>query len=230
MFDSSNFVYFVNTRKYSKAYGFSTYMDKDGIIKMIVNSYDPISGQPVPRRFKFSKRDRVMRIPVNQKDVAGNSVVEFLKNHPECEGSPNSNGLPSIFKVMDADADAKVANKAKANRIKAENIALGLEGKELEEIAASFGVTNMTESLLQHRMLELAGNDPDVFLEVYNAPDRKMRALIHSGLSSGVLTQRGELIMWETTVVGSNFDKAISTLTEDKKLAKAVAEAIERYK
>jgi hypothetical protein len=231
MFNSDKFVYFVNVRPGRRPYGFSTYMDAEGKVQMIVNGYDSKTGEPIPRQINFSRKEWSLRIPINQKDKEGKSVVEFLRNHPECEGSPNNEGQPILFKEINYSKDADIANQAKAKRIKAESIALNLELEELQEIASSFGVIindSNPEGLLRHKMLELAGNDPETFLEGYNAPDRLYKALINKGVKAGLLSRKGEMIMWESTVIGTSLSSAISTLAEDKKLTKSIEEAIKR--
>lgn len=228
MFNSDNFVYFVSTRSSGASFGFSSYMDKDGNTKIIVNGYDPKTGQPIARNFNFSKKDRAMRIPKNQKDKEGNSVVDFLRNSPECFGSPNNEGQPVLYKELNYTKDADLANEAKAKRIKAESLALNIEGQDLVELAASFGVVNSSESILRHRMLELAGNDPEVFIDGYNSPDREFRSVINSGIQAGILKQRGTMVLWEETVIGSDLSSTISKLMEDKKLTAAIKNAVKK--
>ena len=54
-------------------------------------------GNPLYRRFTWTESNRVMSIPNSQADV-----IEFLRNHPECEGSKNSSGVV-VFKEMNQE-------------------------------------------------------------------------------------------------------------------------------
>lgn len=228
MYNPDNYVYFVSKRQYGSPYGFTTYTNLDGDLCMIVNKKDK-NGDPIPRKFNFGRRERTMRIPKNQKDIQGNSVVEFLRNHPECKGSVNNRGI-TLFEEVNEESSATQAINAKSARIEAEQKALSLEGEDLTDMCALIGQFSTKESILKHKILDYAGNEPDKFLEMFDAPDRKMRSLVRKGLSAGVLSQKGNMISWESTVIGADEDAAVTTLTKDKKLASALAEGIKRVK
>lgn len=228
MYNTDKFVYFVSKRQYGAPYGFTSYTDENGELRMIAQKKDK-NGDIIPRRFNFGRRDRTMRIPKNQKDILGNSVVEFLRNHPECKNSPNNLGI-TLFEEINEDASANLAIKAKSARIDAEQKALTLEGEDLIDMCALIGQFGSKESVLKHKILDYAGNEPDKFLELYDAPDRKTRSLIRQGLIAGVLDKKGNMISWETTVIGVDEDSAVTTIGKDKKLANALEQAIKRVK
>lgn len=224
-FDPKNYVYFVNLRKGQT--GFSTYATLDGEVKMIVNKYDK-AGNPVPRNFNFSKTQRTMRIPINQKDVAGNSVVEFLRNHPECKDSPNSRGI-TTFAEINTDKEASEALEAKKKKLKAENLAINLEAEELAEIAAVFGIFNASPVVTQWRIQEIAQNDPEAFIDVAEDPARSARALIRKALKHDILKRRGAIVMWEDEQIGPDEESAVTTIMKDERLKGALQEAVVRY-
>lgn len=229
MFNSDNYVYFVSKRRFGAPYGFTTYTTQEGDVKMISYKKDK-EGNPIPHKFKFSRKERVMRIPKLQKDVNGNSTVEFLRNHPECEGSPNNAGQAILFKELNEGKDADLAIVAKKSRIDAENKALALEGQDLEDICSLIGVFSSDPSIQKHRVLEFAGNEPDLFLTLYNSPDRKIKSLIRKAVSINVLTKRGTLITWDDEIIGSDEAEAVARLAKDKKLQEAIDKAVKRTK
>lgn len=229
MFNSDNFVYFVSKRLYGAPYGFTTYSDSDGNLCQIVDKKDK-DGNAIPRRFSFSRKERTMRIPKAQKDIHGNMVVDFLRNHPECEGSPNNDGQMTMFKELNEGRDADLAINAKATRIEAENKAMSLEGQDLEDVCSLIGVFSKSPSIQKHRVLEFAGNEPDTFLTLFNSPDRTIRSLIRKSISAGVLNLRGKLITWEQEIIGSDENEAVSKLSGDKKLQDAIEKALKRIK
>lgn len=228
-FNPDNYVYFVSKRYYGSRYGFTTYSDLDGNIRMITDKKGK-DGEYIPRKFSFSRKDRVMRIPKKQKDILGNSVVDFLREHPECEGSPNNLGQQTMFKELNENKDASDAISAKSLRLEAEQKAFSLEGEELIDVGALLGLFSNKETVLKHKVLEYAGNAPDIFLSVYDQADRKTRALVKKGVTAGILTKKGTMISWESSVIGHDEDSAVAMLVKDSKLANSLEEAIKRIR
>ena len=165
-----------------------------------------------------------MRIKKTQKDREGKSVVEFIENHPECEGSPLNRNI-TRFKRLNEEKDAELANKAKMTRLEAENAAFNLNPKELEEMCSLLGYPTGSEQMMRHRLLEVAGNDPDFFMGYLEAPDRKVRALIRKAVASKVITLRGTVHKFNETIIGADEDEAVAELLKDKDLKVALEKA-----
>lgn len=227
-------VYFVWTRPYNASYGFTGYTDKDGMPAMIIDKFDK-NGEPQPRMFRFNKAHRTMRIPINQKGRDGKNVVEFLRNHPECKGSPNGKYQDGkqiestiFFKEIKTDEEATVAVKAKEIKLKAETLAINLEDQDLIDAGAMIGVIGKSPAVTKHKVMEYAGNTPMEFLTLMNRSDVKAKSLIRRGLSSSVLTKNGNIIKWEDTILGTDEDKAAASLLNDKTLFEALGDAVER--
>lgn len=229
MYNTDRYVYFVSKRQYGSSYGFTSYTDQDGDLRIIAQKKDK-NGDYIPRRFNFSRSNRSMRIPKDQKDILGNKVVDFLRDHPECKGSPNNTGGPILFEEVNENASAELAIKAKSARIEAEQKALSLEGEDLTDMCALIGQFGVKESVLKHKILDYAGNEPDKFLEMFNSPDRQLTSLVRKGLMANVLDKKGNMISWESTVIGVDEAGAVTTLSKDKKLVNALQSAIKRVK
>lgn len=227
-------VFFVLTRPNKSSYSFREYADKDGNLKSIVNSRN--NGNVIKRQFNFSHKDRTMKIPINQKDIDGNSVVEFLRNHPECEGSPNGDYFDSpegvkqrgvYFKELNDGKDAKVAMEARTLATKAQSLVLELDAVDLEEVGFMYGLSSDDIDVLRFKLFEVARQEPQDFLDIVDSKDRKIRALIRKGLRSNTLSKKGKMISWEDTVLGADEDDAVSNLMKDKKLAEAVEKNVQ---
>lgn len=236
-FNPNDYVHFVYLTPKNASYGFSTYQTLEGDVKFISYGKDPKTGEPIKYFFTFSKKDRVIRVHKNKKDIFGNSVVEFLRNSPECKNSPNGTYEPNengdlvqvgvIFKEMNEESDAEKAIAAKEYRLKAETLAANLKGEELHEVAALLGIYGK-ETLVKHAVMEVAGNRPPQFMEAYDNPNRKAFALIRKGLNAKVLLQKGSIIMWNDTTIGADEQDAVATLLKDKKMMTALSEAIKK--
>lgn len=223
------YVYFVLTRPTLSHYGFTSYQDEEGNIQMIINSKN--NGNIIPRRFSFSKKDRTMKIPTSQKDVDGNNVVEFLRNHPECEGSPNGRYIETedgqiqtnvFFKELNEGRDAKNAMEVRKLTTKAQNTALELDFEGLQEVGSLLGFKHKDFDILQFKLYEFARKKPHEFLDAVESPDRQARSLVKRGINKGVLSQRGKMVKWEDTVIGADEDDAVAAIMKDKKLYEAI--------
>lgn len=228
-----DYVYFILNQDFihRRTTGFDGYLDIDGNPRYIYDGRRDKKNNPTPRKFNFSKRDRAMRVPKNQKDIFGKSVVEFLRESPDCKGSVLNNKRGNgvwLYKELNEEADAQVALDVKFARIEAENKAIALEGEDLRAVAIMLGEFSGNEVMQQHRVLDYAGSDPIGFLEVIESPDFKLKALIRKGIQVGTLKQVGELITWGDATIGANEAEAVSRLMSDEELHDAVNKAVKK--
>jgi hypothetical protein len=237
-FDPNQFVHFVYLTPKTVSYGFSGYQDESGEVKFISYSKDPKTGDPIKYYFNFGMKDRVIRVNKDKKDLFGNSVVEFLRNCPECKGSRNGSYAIDevtgetvqegvIFKEMNEESDAEKAIEAKEYRLKAETLAANLKGEDIYDVAALLGIFGK-ESLVRHAIMEVAGNRPPQFMDAYDNPNRQALALIKKGLAKNVLENRGGLVLWNKTTIGVDEAEAASAVLKDKKLFEGLANAIKK--
>ncbi|KKN46950.1 hypothetical protein LCGC14_0667740 [marine sediment metagenome] len=232
--DFNNFVYFVLVRNGNASYSFTGYSDiETGEVKVInFGKKDPKTGNDLPHRFRFDRAHRSMRWNKNHKDIHGNSVVDFLRNFPECGGSPGGvytevDGEPfqsnMMFKEMNESKDAEIALDAKRLKNKAETTALKLKGEELSDMAVLCGMLSKDEGMQLHRVVEYAGASPEKWLEMYDQPERTVKALLQKAVAAGVVdNSRGTLYVWENITIGANESLAISKLMEDSSIREAI--------
>lgn len=201
--------------------GFTGYTDKNYDSQFIWDGRTDSQNNPIPRKFKFSAKERTMRIPLKQVDKNGKSVVEFLENHPGCEGSPNSTGY-SFFTRITEEGDADVAIDAKTKRIKAENFVLGLEKEDAIDLVVLFGTFTDKYKLALHKLLEHAGNDPDGFMEIAEDSAISCKVLLKKAIAKKILTKKGGMIKWESEVIGADEESAVQRLYKDKDLFSSI--------
>lgn len=224
---------FVCLRPSNSSYSFTGYSDQEGNPHMIVDRYDS-NGNPIPRRFTFRRDKRFIKIPLTQKDKEGNSVVEHLRNSPECAGSPN--GLYNEdgkqvqdtvwFKEMNDAKDASIVLESKRLRQQATNLALELTGDDLKYMANMCGSFSQNETLQTMKVMEYAETNPQSFIELYKSPDRLIRAMLRTGTAEGKIKKIGAMLQWEGTTLGGNEDDAVSKLTADQALYESVKMAV----
>lgn len=193
-------------------------------------------GRDRARRFKFDASLRRLMTREYDRDIYGKSLYEFLKNHPACEGSPygtyvkddNGNDVQTgiMFRELDSEADARVALQADTLRINAQADALNLDKETMTEIANILGFYNQPPDITKLRVVEWAGKRPDEYFQLIKAGDRSLRAAVRKALADGVFKQKGELVMWGETIVGSNEDAAIAQLAGDKEMLSALQEKL----
>lgn len=240
-FKVPEYVYFVFARGTNSGYGFSTYTDHVGALgspgAVVSISYQLDKNQrPIPYFFSMGTRDRSLKVEKNKVDMKGVSVVEFLRNSPDCKGSPNgSYRIPGdvstqsdiYFKEMNEEDDAKNALDAKNYRREAENIAASLTLDEVYDINAMLGSFKKGELLARHFLAEIAGNKPEMFMNAYNHPQRKSIALIKKGLINKTLTSQGTVILWGKTTLGLDEIDAATNIQKDKKMMEALEKALQ---
>lgn len=237
--DIRGFTHFAWINPSRAGHGFvASYEDKDGNHQFLSNGEDS-RGNTLFRRFKFKPSKRMISVPNTQVDV-----IEFLRNHPDCKGSPNGNyaydehGNPMqigyVFKEINEGKDAKLAIDATKLRTKALNHALELEDSsradELKEVSVMTGYYNSDPGLQHFHILNYAENQPERYLDIINDPTRRAKYIIKNGLDgeNKVLKKKGFMIYWEKEHLGNNFDEAVQKILSDKQLMQAIESDMNR--
>jgi hypothetical protein len=223
-FEYDKYAYFVLEKQFvgRGSNGFTGY-DIDGEAQYIWDGRTDQNGNQIPRKFKFSAKERTMRIPINQKDKNGKSVVEFLEMNPSCKGSPNADPRSTpLYSRLDVEGDASVAVDAKMVRIDAENFALSLTHEEAIDMAVLFGTFTDKYKMAMHVLLEQAGNDPEGFMQLAKDGAIAAKVLLKKAIEKKLFTKKGGMIKWEGEVIGADEDSAIQRLVRDEDLYKSV--------
>lgn len=247
-FNSNNLTYFVLTgiglEKINRGgtHSMSTYVDYAGVfgspgstVRYVTSRDD--RGRDKGKYFTWSESHRRFVVREGERDINGITQYEFLKNAPECEGSPNGVYGPDgqqtgiIYREMNTSRDAEVALEADQARILAQANALTLEPSVLSEVAAHIGVFAGKEdpagNIMRVRVVDWAGKHPADYWSVLNSGDRGVRAVIRKAIADGILTVKGAIIMWESTVIGSDENTAVSQLMNDPSMLSALKEKID---
>lgn len=246
-FNSNNLTYFVLTgiglEKINRGgtHSMSTYVDYAGVfgspgatVRYVTSRDD--RGRDKGKYFTWSESHRRFVVREGERDINGITQYDFLKNAPECEGSPNGVYGPDgsqtgvIYREMNTAKDAEVALEADQSRIKAQASALELEPTVLSEVAAHIGVFAGKEDpkglLMRVRVVDWAGKNPSDYWTVLNSGDREVRAVIRKAIAENVLIQKGTLIQWENAMVGADENAAVSYLMNDPVMYSALKERI----
>lgn len=189
-------------------------------------------GRDKAKRFRFDQSlGRLLTRP-SDTDIYGKSQFEFLKNHPECEGSPNGtytdDGVQTgvSFRELNTAKDAAVALRADRLRNSAESSALSLDKQTLEEIANIIGYYGDVDDQMLLKVVEFARKKPGEYHELLKSDDRGVRAIIRKAIVEGIFRQHGPLIKWDTLTVGNDEDDAVATLRKDKQMLSALQEKL----
>jgi hypothetical protein len=235
--NNDKYAYFVLLNPKKAKFSFSAYSTEEGEIRFLWNRKDYKTGEPMKRRFEFSRAYRTMRIPLAQvmKDPEGNvtKVVDYLREHPECAGSPNApvddNGIPKfkpLFREMNASKDAEIAIAARKEKVLAEQAALELTGAKLEAIATISGYNprngEFKEALAIHKCLEAAANDPRGFLKMLSDDTHEMKGFLRKAIKAGVITKVNDNYLWGKILLGTDEDEAVIELLSDVQLVRGI--------
>lgn len=238
-----DYIRFVYTREANAQYCFSNYTDgvgalgTPGKVVFISKRLDKLN-RPEPYQYGFSMRDRNIREIEGITDIQGYSIVEFLRNHPECKNSPNGRYITNadgsttqidiFFKEVNEESDAKKMLDANDYRRNAENIAASLALAEVYEINALFGIFKTTELMARHALLDLAGNKPQLFMDAYENPQRRSLSVVRKAIDKGILKVQGTVVIWNKTQIGNDEQDAATNLQKDVKMLEALESAIKK--
>jgi hypothetical protein len=221
----------------------TSYSDRLGIVNpndpgqnvMYVVSRDG-KNNPVGKRFRFDESFRRLMTRETDKDFNGISQYNWLKNYPNCEGSPygeyveNADGtvtqLAVWFRELNDAKDAETALQADEVRIRAQAEALELDNDTLAEVGALIGQYGDPDKLMRLKVVEFAGKKPSQFEKMLKSGDRGVRATVRRALADGVLKTKGSVIYWDETLIGADEDAAVAAFIREPDMYNAVREKL----
>lgn len=237
MFDHDKFFYFAQITPTSGSVGFRNYTDNEGNTYSAFATLGVTFNDHKPFWVNFSARERIYRAAKDREILVSKNgdvpkkmkLVDFLKNSPFTEGSPNLRGNATI-KLMDEVKDAKIAVDRAKLRLDAGNLALGLSPDETTKMAQLIGYFGDDPMVQKRRVLEFSDQEPELFTQLYHGEDRDARSLVKKGLASKVLKLRGKMVVWDKMTLGPDEDSAIARLMKEPELRDAVAQAVKKMK
>jgi hypothetical protein len=217
---------------YVDSEGFVT--PQKGFVKYVVSKDD--KGRERGKRFRFDESFRRLMTRESDKDFNGITQYAWLKNYPQCEGSPygeyrqDGNGnvvqVGVFFRELNDARDAEEALKADELRIDAQSTAISLDEETLSEVGALLGHYGEPDKVMRLRVVEFAGKRPRQFKEILDSGDRGVRALIRRAQNEGIFKIKGSVIYWDNTVVGADEDAAVTMLLNESSMMSALKEKL----
>lgn len=231
----NEFVFFIfDPSRMNRSFGFRTYSDRKHNECGYVIGQDP-KGAPIYKKWKFDHDSkRMIRVHVDEQDKNQQKAIDFLRNSPECYGSPNGTYLADgkqidyFFKELKEEADAEIASNILVNKAAAITEAANIKGQDFIDLCAMISVFNKPEPIMRHKLIDYAQNYPDKFLEVLSDPSRKVRSLVRRAVDANVFTKDGPIIKWETKIIGADEDTAVALLLKDENLMNTLNEVIKK--
>lgn len=204
----------------------AVYYDQDGQRRKLILFRDDKTGEDVLYKFKFGRDKRHITLPLNKKDIYGNSYVEFLRDHPLNSDSPLNTGN-SWFKELNSERDAEKALDSFKVRHKAEDLALSLKGQDFEDICKVLGIDG-TPQIKLHKVMEYASRNPSDFIDKVKDPNRRPLAIFRSAVEKRIITKHGFRYVFGDVHVGNDEEKAVIKIAEDKELRNVLEERIKK--
>lgn len=238
MFSADNFIKFIQITPTSGTFSFRNYTDREGnTIEAFQTFSNHNRSDSKPFWVTFSHRERTYRTTKERTVLVSKNgdaptkmkLVDYLKNSPFTDESPNLRGEP-VIRLYDEERDASIAVDRTVKRMEAGNKALELKDQELVDVAAAIGSFSTSPTVLKQRVLEFADQEPELFLEIVGDPTKEAKSLIRRGLKAGVLKTTGKIIRWEGTKIGADEEDAISTLMKDSEMLEGLRKAVKKLK
>ena len=232
----NEYIWFLfDPKRTNRSFGFRTYTDNKHKECGYVVGKDIKSGAPIYKKWKFDlDNKRTIRVHVDEEDLNGVKAVDFLKNSPECYGSPNGAYLADgtqidyYYKIVDDEGDADKAADILVTKALAITKAANVKGQEFIDLCAMISVFNQKEGVMRHKLIDYAQNFPDKFLAVLDDPSRKVRSIVRRAVDSHIFHKDGPVIKWENKIIGADEDTAVATLLRDEDLMNTVNEVIKK--
>jgi hypothetical protein len=111
-----------------------------------------------------------------------------LKNSYFVEGSPNLRGKPK-YKVHDVEKIANNFLNQRSQRRKAVDIAEGLAGSQLVDMARNLGIPPESNSVptMHMEVIKRAEDSPKTFMEIWDSPTRIQLTVLKRSIAAGVV-------------------------------------------
>lgn len=214
-------------------------------------------GNPIGKAFSVNQSHYKLQAREGQEDINGKPLVEIFRNAPFCLGSPNgtytdadgnlvspkevTNYKNNIIKIktgeltqhnvkikeMDDELDAKMALDTGVKRAEAQISSAQIDEDTLGEIAAMIGVFGKPDQTMRYKVYEFAGKRPLDYFKHLESGDRSVRALIRMALDKGILSQKGSVIYWDSTPMGSDENAVVASLLADTSMLTALKEKLD---
>lgn len=225
MTNKNDYVSFVLINPKRRAYRTGRdYTDAKGNLCFVEAGVDNKTGTPIHRQFRFSQGRRVLSVSKHQTDA-----IEFLRNHPECEGSPNCRGMVE-FKELNDERSAEIAQERELFVLKVKNMVVALDETSKIEVAKLCGIIEPSAVQRDFRLIQEAGISPEKVKDIIEAPDREARSLILEGIDFGILKKRGFMIMFDKEKLGNDEDNAVRKLLNESDLFDSLKFAVNEAK
>lgn len=187
--------------------------------------------------FKISQQHNAILCNDTDRDLNGVLMFDFIKNHPNCLGSPNGTYViddegnkvhaNALFKLMDSEGDAEVALEASMNSARAVVSVDEIDEQTLSEVAGvALGMYGKPDKMMKHALVEWARKNPNDYFKHLKSGDRFLRAIVRKAIADGIFTVKGSLIFWNETMIGTDEDSAIKTLVDDQKMLEGLKEKV----
>lgn len=164
------------------------------------------------------------------------AVIEYLKEHPKCEGSPNLKA-PAEFRLFDAsrDREEQLASEEKVTRAK--SIVFNMSEEQLLEFGASLNKIKADAGSIKQMALKMIEEEYDKFMEMFTANGNlkefyRVQAMYYSALdpTKRIIEWRKDGTYFGDTRFGTSHEKSIRNLlsTEYQSVRSAIAEELKK--
>lgn len=135
--------------------------------------------------------------------IEDEELYEVLMLSPEREGTPCPDAsVKPKFKILDFKKEAQEKTRDLTKFKKAVDLAINISDADAEKVLRSINRTYTNPDELRAAIGDLARTNPDLFLKVYDDPNRDTKAILKEAIDAGVIAfdAKGKITMGDEII------------------------------
>jgi len=182
---------------------FGTYTKRNGKKSVLLNPDDvAVSG------WEMSSAHTTLDID-NEYDKR---IYDFLLDHPFITENKN-------YELIDTKANIKKQATSILKAAEAVQIATTIKDNELADLTKLFGIgEGFDDDIIKAKLIQMAGQAPDKFLEIYRDADKSYRVFLKNALDKKVIQKVNDVWKHNNYTLGISDEHAIAWLKDNSEV------------
>ena len=182
---------------------FGTYTLRNGKKSVLLNPDDlPVDGWEMTSALTT----------LNIDDEYDKRIYDFLLEHPFIIENKH-------YELIDTKANVLKQTKSILASAEAVQIATGIKDNELQDLCKLFGISTDNDNLIiKAKLIQMAGQAPSKFLEIYNDADKSYRVFLTSALEAKVIQKVNDVWKHGSYTLGISDEHAIAWLKDNSEV------------
>jgi len=149
---------------------------------------------------------------LNIDDEYDKRIYTFLLDHPFIVENKH-------YELIDTKANVLKQTKSILASAEAVQVATGIKDNELQDLCKLFGISTDNDNLIiKAKLIQMAGQAPSKFLEIYNDADKSYRVFLTSALEAKVIQKVNDVWKHGSYTLGISDEHAIAWLKDNSEV------------